>query len=131
MLIVPQADSITQPYWDGVALRQVRLQHCNECTYAWHPPTPICPNCHSIHHTWRQIIGGGSLYSFTVAHHPVHPAVTDKVPYLIALVNLDEGPRVVSSLRDCEPLAAYIGMRLTLIFEEIAPGVLLPQFRPV
>jgi uncharacterized OB-fold protein len=130
MLIVPQPDALTRPYWDGVARRELRLQTCLACAHAWHPPLPICPRCHSERIEWRPVAGGGTVYSFTVAHHAVHPAVVGKVPYLVALVTLDEGPRVVSGLPGVPFADVRIGMRVRLRFEEIAPGVVLPQFEP-
>jgi len=130
MLIVPGPDPLTQPYWDGVAQGELRLQHCAACAHVWHPPLPMCPKCHSQDVAWRPVSGGGTLYSYTIAHHVVHPAMAGRVPYLIALVTLDEGPRVVSGLPGCAFDAVRVGMRLRLGFETIAPGVVLPQFYP-
>jgi hypothetical protein len=130
MLIVPKPDALTQPYWDGVRERELRIQFCQACDARWHPPLHRCPRCHSVAVEWRAVSGRGRLYSYTVVHHAAHVAVADRVPYLVALVELEEGPRVVSNLLDCVPGDARIGMPLALAFQEIAPGVVLPQFRP-
>ncbi len=130
MLIVPKPDSLTQPYWDGARQRELRIQKCADCGHAWHPPLHICPNCHSSRVDWVATSGRGTLYSYTVVHHAAHVAVADKVPYLVALVTLEEGPRVVSNLLKCGHADARIGMPLRLAFQEIADGVWLPQFEP-
>src|SRR5690349_11385383 len=101
MLIVPKEDSLTQPYWEGTRQRKLLVQHCRDCGNIWHPPTPICPQCQAKNYEWRPVSGRGVVYSYTVVHHPAHTAVADKVPYLVALVTLEEGPRVVSNILNC------------------------------
>lgn len=130
MRILPQPDALTEPYWEGARRGELRLQHCLACAAAWHPPLPRCPACHATAIEWRACSGRGALYSFTVAHHPVHPAVLDAVPYLVALVDLDEGPRVVSGLPGVPFEAVRIGMRLRVRFDDIGEGLRLPQFVP-
>lgn len=129
MLIVPKPDALTQPYWDGVLAGELRIQYCTACDARWHPPLHRCPRCHSTAVEWRAVSGRGTLYSYTVVHHPAHVAVADRVPYLVALVALAEGPRVVSNLLECPREAVHVGMPLTVTFQDIAPGVVLPQFR--
>lgn len=130
MLIVPKPDSLTQPYWDGVKLRELRIQQCRHCGHVWHPPLHLCPRCHATHPAWIAASGRGTLYSFTVVHHAAHIAVADRVPYLVALVTLAEGPRVVSNLLHCDRAKVRIGMPLQLTFQEISEGIWLPQFEP-
>lgn len=131
MLIVPKADLLSRPYWDGVREGELRIQKCQSCGKAWHPPLHRCPQCHSQDVTWVATSGRGTLYSYTVVHHPAHVAVADRVPYVVALVTLAEGPRVVSNLLHCARDSIRIGMPLQLTFQEIAPGVRLPQFEPL
>lgn len=131
MLIVPKPDVLTQPYWDGVAQHELRVQRCNACGELWHPPLPLCPCCHSRDIRWIPVSGRGTLYSYTVVHHAAHVAVAERVPYVVALVTLDEGPRVVSNLLNCARTDVRIGMPLMLCFEQIAPDVVLPQFEPL
>lgn len=131
MLILPKPDALTQPYWDGAKRHQLLLQRCDGCQATWHPPLPICPKCRAKGYTWTPIAGGGTIYSYTEVHHPAHVAVADKVPYLVALVTLDEGPRVVTNILDCALTDISVGMRVELTFQTIAPDVVLPQFRLV
>lgn len=130
MLIVPKPDALTQPYWDGVRQRELRIQKCLACGQVWHPPLHRCPHCHSADVEWVAASGRATLYSYTVVHHPAHVAVADKVPYLVALATLAEGPRVVSNLLNCARGDVRIGMPLRLTFQEIASSVWLPQFEP-
>lgn len=130
MLIVPKPDALSQPYWDGVRQGELRIQKCAQCGQAWHPPLYLCPHCHSAKVDWVAASGRGVLYSYTVVHHAAHVAVADRVPYLVALVTLAEGPRVVSNLLNCERSQVRIGMPLRLAFQEIAAGIWLPQFEP-
>jgi uncharacterized OB-fold protein len=128
MLIVPKPDGLTQPYWDGVKRGELRIQQCADCGHRWHPPLYLCPRCHSARVDWIAVGGRGVLYSYTVVHHAAHVAVADKVPYLVALVTLAEGPRVVSNLPGCRPEDVRIGMPVRLVFQQIADDVWLPQF---
>ena len=129
-MIVPAETPETTPYWEGARAGELRLQHCRDCGKCWHPPSPLCPACRSRNCEWRASRGRGTLHSLTLVEHAAHPAFESRLPYLVALVALDEGPLVISNLRSCEPAEARIGMRLRAVFEEIAPGVVLPQFAP-
>jgi uncharacterized OB-fold protein len=128
--ILPVATPLTQPYWDGAREHKLLYQQCRRCGANWHPPMPICPTCHSSDVEWRPASGGGSVYTFTIVEHPTHPAFTDRVPYVVAVVELDEGPRVVTNVRDCAIEDVRGAMRVRIIFEDIAEGVTLPQAAP-
>lgn len=130
MLIVPKPDALTQPYWDGVRQRELRIQQCGACGHVWHPPLYRCPQCHGADVKWVAASGKATLYSYTIVHHAAHVAVADRVPYLVALATLAEGPRVVCNLLNCSHSDAGIGMPLQLTFQEISPGIWLPQFEP-
>lgn len=131
MLIIPKTDPLSQPYWEGVHEGELRIQKCRACGKVWHPPLHICPECHSQDVAWVPTSGRGTLYSFTVVHHPAHVAVANRVPYVVGLVTLEEGPRVVTNLLNCARADVRIGMPLQLTFQDIAPGVRLPQFEPL
>ncbi|MEQ8652478.1 MAG: Zn-ribbon domain-containing OB-fold protein [Kiloniellales bacterium] len=130
MLIVPKEDALTRPYWEGARKGQLLVQQCRACGHLWHPPVPICPKCQAKDYEWQPMSGRGRVYSFTVVHHPAHVAVADKVPYLVALVTLEEGPRMVANIMDTPIETVAVDMPVSLTFQEIAPGVVLPQFRP-
>jgi uncharacterized OB-fold protein len=130
MLIVPQPDSLSQSYWDGALSGQLKIQCCESCGHQWHPPQPICPECHSPNYAWVPASGRGVVYSFTVVHHSAHVAVSDRVPYVVALITLEEGPRMVGNLLNCTVEQIKIGMPVKLVFEQISDDVVLPQWQP-
>jgi len=130
MVIVPKANSLSQPYWDAARDGQLKLQQCSHCSHMWHPTLPNCPRCQSREIIWTPVSGRGTVYSYTVVHHAAHVAMAKRVPYVVALITLQEGPRLVSNLLECAPHEAHIGMEVELAFQEISPGVVLPQFRP-
>ncbi len=129
-MILPAESELTAPYWEGARRGELRLQWCRDCAQCWHPPAPLCPRCHGRNIEWRASRGEGAIHSFTLAQHAAHPAFESRVPYPIVLVALEEGPLVVANLRACAPAELRIGLRVRAIFEEIAPGVVLPQFAP-
>jgi len=96
---------------------------------AIHPPLPLCPSCHGSRLAWIPAQGKGTIYSFTVVHHAAHPAFATRTPYLVALVTLAEGPRVVCNILDWPLNDVSIGMPVTLTFQHLAPDMDLPQFR--
>jgi uncharacterized OB-fold protein len=115
-------------FWEGVAQRELRIQRCEACRRLQHPPGPMCAACGSLELGSVKACGRGTLYSFVVAHHP--PVPPFEYPNLIALVELEEGTRLVSNLVGVAREAVRIGMALEVEFAEVEPGRLLPRFRP-
>jgi uncharacterized OB-fold protein len=106
------------------------VQHCNACGHDQLYPRIVCTACHKADLSWRRATGGGSVYSVTVVRRAPSPAYADDVPYAIALVELDEGPRLMSNIVGCAPDDVRIGMRVAVDFDELAAGVRVPRFRP-
>ncbi|WP_436776585.1 Zn-ribbon domain-containing OB-fold protein [Yinghuangia sp. YIM S09857] len=115
-------------FWEAAARGALVAQRCGACGVMRHPPRPMCPHCHSLDHEVVDLSGRGSLYSYALLHHPQHPAFD--YPVFAALVELDEGIRLVSNLVDVEPADIRIGMRLEVAFEPTADGGAVPVFRP-
>ena len=111
---LPLADPASQPYWDACARRELRLQRCEACSEVRFPPQPQCPACASPEATWQPGIGLGSIASFVVCHPPVLPAFAERTPYVVVLVELDDGPhlRMVGNLLEADPNAVRIGQRV-------------------
>ncbi len=130
MLIVPKPDPLTAPYWEGARQGKLLLQRCLSCSRYWHPPAPFCPSCQSGRYEWSPASGHGTVFSFTVVHHAAHVAMAEKVPYLVALVDLEEGVRLVSNIRNCAMEDVAIGMKVRVVFETLTPEIALPQFEP-
>jgi uncharacterized OB-fold protein len=115
-------------FWDAAADQRLVAQRCGECGRLRHPPRPMCPTCHSLAIEVVPLSGRGTLYSYSVLHHPQHPAFD--YPVLAALVDLDEGVRLVSNLTGVAPADIRIGMALEVDFEAREGGTFVPVFRP-
>jgi len=130
MAVVPGMTGLTAPYWDAARDGRLVVQECQSCHEAWHPPLPRCPHCHSAGLGWREVSGDGTVYTYTVVRHPTHFAFAGKIPYILAMVELAEGPRLVTALTGSEPGDVHVGQPVHVVFREVADGVTLPYFEP-
>lgn len=128
---LPHATETSAPFWEGLRAGEVRLQRCDDCAKWIFYPRSHCPRCLSPSLGWQAVSGRGVLHTFTVAHQPTIPLFADEVPQRLAIVELEEGVRVPSTLVDVEDGVIEIGMPLEPVFEptEGGEGVLL-RFRP-
>ncbi len=115
-------------WWDGIARGQLLIQKCRTCGALRHPPRPMCGTCQSI--DWDTVVAGGrgTVYSFTIVHHPKFPGYDYPLPCV--LIELAEGTRIVSNLAGCAPEAIRIGMPVVLSIENVDDELTLPLFRP-
>ena len=116
-------------FWEGTAVGELRIQHCPECGNLRHPPGPLCPSCGADKPDYVVASGRGSVFSFVVHHAPQVPGKT--LPFVVALVELEEGVRMIAELVDVEPAAVHIGMRVELALTRIDDELTLPFWRPV
>src|SRR6266540_6241238 len=121
---VPSAD--TQPFWDGCAREQLLLQRCNTCRTVWHPPSPLCPSCFSTDFEWMPASGKGTVYTYSVVHHPFRRVWEPLVPYVLAVIELAEGPHMLSNLVETAPEAVHIGMGVAVTFQPVSETISLP-----
>ncbi len=126
--LAPSMSPDTQFFWDGAKAGKLLIQRCGECGALRHPPRPMCPACNSLLWDAIEATGRGTVFSFVMPHHPTYPWFD--YPYIVALVELDEGTRVVSNLVEVRPEDASIGMRVEVRFEEFDGGLVLPMFAP-
>ncbi len=115
-------------FWDAAAQGRLVAEACADCGRLRHPPRPMCPECGSLRAEPRVLSGRGTLYSYGILHHPRHPAFD--YPVLAALVDLDEGVRIVTNLVEVQPDEICIGMPLQVTFAPTAGGGMVPVFRP-
>ncbi|MDQ1692174.1 MAG: uncharacterized protein QOD87_2282 [Pseudonocardiales bacterium] len=127
--VVPEESELTAPYWASAQLGRVALQRCLDCGLVWHPPAPSCPAGAAHRIEWFESSGRGRLYSYTVVEHAVHPAVIGALPYLLALVALDEGPRLICNLVSADPSNLSADLPVTLSAGPAAGGLTLPVAR--
>lgn len=125
-------DHITAGYWEAAARRELAIQQCVKCKHFQHMPRPICSQCYSDDLTFTKVSGRGTIFSYTIAEHPVHPALAEKLPYNVILVDLDDAPgvRLVSNLVGAGNDAVKIGLPVEVVFEEPMPGTVIPRFKP-
>ena len=125
----PKATPETKHFWDGTQAGELRLQRCNKCAKAYFPPRPFCPECGHREVTVFKASGKGFLYSYVIHHRPV-PGFTP--PYSIAVVELEEGVRMMTNIVDCPqtPEALQLDMKVQVKFEALDDKVTLPLFVP-
>lgn len=124
---LPRLDPDTEPFWRAARAGKLVIQHCPATGSYQHPPRPFMPAC-GFDWEWKEVPGTGAVYSLTVVHPPADPAFP--TPYAVAVVDLDEaGVRMVGQVRDVEPVAVRIGLRVRAKFE-MAGDIGIPYFVP-
>lgn len=126
--ITPEA----KPFWEGLREHKLMLPRCGDCGRAFFYPRVLCPHCHSRTLTWIQASGRGRLHSFAIAHQAFNRAFKVKPPYVLAMVELDEGPRMLSNLVNVEPDPKKIrcDMPVEVVFHKLTDEITLPLFQP-
>ena len=126
----PIPDEDSQPFWDYCKAGELRAQHCTRCSALRYPPRPICAECGSFDFDWQRLSGLGEVFSYTVTHQAIHPALEGLTPHTAILVRLDEGLLMTSNLEDA-PAPVEIGQRVEVVFEPTTDEITLPKFRIV
>lgn len=124
---VPQGDRDTAPFWEAQTEHRLTFQKCSDCDEIRYPVGPMCPECHSLAFEWVESSGRGTIYSYTVVRHQTHPAFA--VPYTVALVEMEEGPRVVAELQGDGADSPKIGTAVRVEWVD-HPNQPLPVFVP-
>lgn len=126
----PKPTPETQHYWDGAKAGDLLLQRCDGCAQIYFPPRPFCPSCGSRKVSIVKASGKGTLYSYVINHRPAAPGFTP--PYAIAVVTLEEGPRMMTSIIDCPqtPEVLVLDMKLEVAFQKLDDAITLPVFKP-
>ena len=125
---LPRPTPLSSPFWEGCRQGELRVQRCRSCGRLVFIPQPACTGCLSRDLEWIPSSGRGVVYSYTVVHRPPNPAF--EVPYVVAIVELEEGFHMLSNLVGCDPAAVRVGMPVEVLFEPRGPEVTLPLFRP-
>jgi uncharacterized OB-fold protein len=118
------------PFWDAARERRLVLPRCRGCGKLDFPVPETCRHCLDRDFDWLVSSGRGAVYSFVVMHQVYDPAFARRVPYAVVTVELEEGPRIISNLVDCEPSAIRVGMAVAVAFESLGGEAPLPVFRP-
>ncbi|MGZ4105128.1 MAG: Zn-ribbon domain-containing OB-fold protein [Actinomycetota bacterium] len=125
----------TRAFWEGTLRGELLVQVCNACGNVQLPGGPCCTRCWSQDLAWTKASGNGTVFSFTIVRHPFHPTFADKIPYVVADVQLEEGPVITSNVTGVEPDEVRIGMPVRVWFDEQTEDAFhvplrLPKFRP-
>lgn len=129
-VIRPADEYLDQPFWRHLAAGTLHLNCCEDCGSSHHPPSPICPTCRSYNTGWKPASGRARLQSFTEVRHAVHGLLEPEVPYIVTLVELEEGVRMVSGIPRGHPVELRIGMPLKCKVIRFDERFALPFFLP-
>jgi len=126
--ITPEA----RPYWDGLREHKLMLPHCRQCGKSFLYPRVLCPFCHAADIDWVQASGRGRLYSFEIAHQTFNKAFKVKPPYVLAMIELEEGPRMMSNLVgiEADPKRIRCDMPVEVVYEKLTYEITLPLWKP-
>ena len=128
---LPRVNETTRPYWDGARAGRLLLQRCRACTSFVHYPRAWCPRCWKTDLEWVESQGKGRVVTFTIVHQAPFESYAGDVPYVLAVVRLDEGPQMMTNIVGIEPARVCVDLRVAVVFEERAGGFRVPQFRPI
>lgn len=118
-----------QGFWNAVKNGNLAFQRCKECNTWVHPPRPACPSCRSLEKEWASSSGKGTIHSWVIYREAPHPSFL--TPYAVALVEMEEGVRIISNLVDVELNEIQIGMLVEVVFDNVTEDLALPKFRKV
>ncbi len=127
---VPRPSVESEPFWEAVQRGELRIQRCARDGELFFPPAARCPRDWSAEWTWEPVSGRGTVFSFVVFQRPYHPAFREAIPYAVAVVELAEGPRLVTRLVDVAPAEVRVGMPVEVVLTTVTEGTTLPLFRP-
>lgn len=127
---VPEPDEHSAPFFEGAANGRLVIRHCNASDTFLAPASKVCSECLGEDVEWRAVSGRGTLHTFGVMHQRYHPGFDAEIPYNIAVVELEEGPRLQSNIVGCPTDQLRVGMALVATFERVGEGIFLPKFTP-
>lgn len=126
----PVVQPWARPYWDATLRQRLVLQHCEACNRTIHYPRIACPHCGSENLGWREASGRGTVYSYTVVENNAPSAFLADMPYVVAIVELAEGVRMLTNIVDCDHRTLRCDMPVEVVFEKLSEEFVLPKFRP-
>jgi uncharacterized OB-fold protein len=129
-LPVPRPSRETAPFWAAANEQRLVMPYCESCRTFFFPPSLACPSCTADRIAWAPVSGRGSVFSFTIVHRVYHPAFADKVPYVVAVIALEEGPRLISGIVELAPSDVRCDMPVEVRFDEVRDGIRIPMFAP-
>ena len=126
---LPEVTPDNQPFWDACKRHELSLQRCQDCGHL-RLPSPICPQCLCMNSEWVGMSGRGRVYTWTTIYQRYHAGFAGELPYNVAMVELEEGPRLITNIVGCDNEDLRIGMEVEVVFEDVTEEMTLPRFRP-
>lgn len=128
---LPQPNPDTRPFWDGCSRHELRFQKCISGGHIRWPASIICPTCYSREVEWIRASGKGTVYTYSVYHQAFHPSFEKDIPYVTAIIALEEGPHFLSNIVGCNPDEVYCDMPVVVTWQDIDKAFSLPKFKPL
>ena len=128
---LPKVNGDNREFWAGCKEHELRFQKCVDCGHIRWPAAVLCPSCHSLETKWIVSSGRGMIYTFAVYHKAYHPGFEQELPYVVATIELEEGPHLLSNVVGCGPDQVTCDMQVEVTWEDISEEFSLPKFRPV
>jgi uncharacterized protein len=128
---VPVPSDESRPYWEGLREHRLMMPHCDDCSQFWFPPSQYCQHCRSKNWQWAQTSGRGKVFSFVVYHRLYHPGFAEDLPYAVAVIQLDDGPRMLSNIAGILPDQIICDMPVEATYDDITDEMTIPKFRPL
>jgi uncharacterized protein len=128
-ILLPTITDVNKHFYDGIEKGGLEANHCQDCKHTFLPPAEYCPNCLSSRVDWTTLSGEGSVYSWVEYHRAYHEAFKDKIPYVVAIVQLKEGPRLISNLIDYCSDSLRVGMPIEAVFTRGIGNSPIVQFK--
>jgi uncharacterized OB-fold protein len=119
---------VSRPFWDGCKRHELLLQKCSACGHVWFPPSSRCPQCLSTDYEWSKASGRGRIWSWIVMWQRYFRAFEAEIPYNVAYVTLEEGPRLMTNIVGVENDAIHCDMPVVVVFEDVTAEISLPKF---
>jgi uncharacterized protein len=127
---LPTITPLNQPYWDALKRHELIMQRCDGCAKVWYPPSPLCPRCWSRKFPWTPLSGRGHVSSWVVFHQSYFKGFEGEIPYNVAEVELEEGPRLTTNLVGVANDAIHAGMAVEIVYDDVTAELTLAKFRP-
>ena len=127
----PVSPELTKPFWEAAQRHELVMPRCKKCDHFFFYPREECPRCFSRDHEWSRVTGKGRLHSYTIIRQPANPAFRADAPHVYALVQLDEGPRMVTNIVECEFDDLRVDMPVEAVYDDVTPEWTLVKFKPV
>ncbi|MGH7895932.1 MAG: Zn-ribbon domain-containing OB-fold protein [Candidatus Binatia bacterium] len=126
---LPRIDEESRGYWEALARHEFYFQRCRACGTKRFPPRAVCPSCLSSATDWVRASGRGTVYSYTITHQNQAPGFREALPYVLAIVELEEGVRLMTNVVGGTPDAVRVGMPVVVQYEDVTDEITLPMFR--